>query len=459
MSIEGLIKKFQRYLSVQVFSVTVFLIGLVSGIVEIFELSRCHRCLGLTVSALVGGVIILVIHLWHNHSDPQDHDYKLWDIILAIMLFICIEGGLVFLTIDRCAVNKCPTVGLTVSSHTIVEGETVNLSATAKDNENDPLVYFWYSREVNSLSEVDIPGLGVQSGRPLNVTETTYTAPVGSSGKTIKIIFSATDPACGRDASASQQIYVLDKASTPTDNIYIATGETISETNEIIAVTATATATTEARATATTEGTPTHTYTYTPIPTGTPTSTLTPSSTPSHTPTATPTNTPTPIPPTSTPTSTPMPPTPTPTPTRILIKLHEPPLDAEINVNQIHFRWEWMGAPLASNEDFALRMWREDSPSQERHSITWTNQKDEYILTLDNPPVDEIEFGPGLYYWNVAWVREYCPNHDDPDCWEALYESEPRRLYLGGVPTPTATPPPPPPTKTPIPTDTPEPTP
>jgi hypothetical protein len=181
----------------------------------------------------------------------------------------------------------------------------------------------------------------------------------------------------------------------------------------------------------------------TPVP---PTKTPTPV-VPTATPKPTATFAPTPVPPTFTPTSTP---TPLPIPTQVLIKLLEPPLDAEINVNQVYFKWEWLGgAPLAADENFALRMWREDSLPEERHSIAWTDQKPEYILTLDKPPVD-IKFSPGFYYWNVAWVRELCGDHHNPDCWEALYESEPRRLYIKQEAL-EPTPPPPPPTPTPAP--------
>jgi len=169
---------------------------------------------------------------------------------------------------------------------------------------------------------------------------------------------------------------------------------------------------------------PTVTNTPTSTPTFTPTATDTPTSTPTFTPTATDT-------PTSTPTF-------TLTTTPVLLELLEPEPDAAINVRQIHFKWEWKGDPLAENEYFALRMWH-PSLEEERHSITWVRET-EYILTLDEPPVDDIDFSEGYYFWNIGVVRELCPDHNMPGCWEALYESEPRRLYYIKVLRPTVTP-------------------
>ncbi len=142
--------------------------------------------------------------------------------------------------------------------------------------------------------------------------------------------------------------------------------------------------------------------------------------------------------------------TPIPTPTPVLLVLLEPKENAEINVNQIRFTWEWKGTPLAANERFALRMWHLSLGSN-RHSITWV-EKPEYILTLDAPPVGDIDFSGGCYYWNIGVVRELCPDHTKPGCWEARYESEPRRIYIKASAISPAPP-------TPRPTDTPSPTP
>lgn len=212
-------------------------------------------------------------------------------------------------------------------------------------------------------------------------------------------------------------------------------------------------------AVATSSFTPANTPMGTFTPTGTPTVTITPSATPTSRPTATftPPPTPTDTPsatPTATSTSTPTA-TPTLTATPVLLELLEPPQDAQINVRQIRFTWEWKGDPLAGNEWFALRVWHQDCP-EERQSITWT-QEPEYVLTLNNPPRTDIEFGPGDYYWNIGVVRELCPKHEQPGCWEALYEIQPRRLYIKAE-LPTATPHPPKPTNTPK-VPTPEPTP
>jgi len=188
--------------------------------------------------------------------------------------------------------------------------------------------------------------------------------------------------------------------------------------------------------------TPTATPSSTQTPTGTPTFTPTPILTATSSPEPSETSTPTQRPSTSTPTR-----TPTPTATRALIELLEPPQDAEINVRQIHFKWEWKGAPLAANEYFALRMWHYED-FEERYSLTWTSST-EYILTLDTPPVNDIDFSRGNYWWNIGVVRELCVRHAQPGCWEGVYESEPRRLHIVGVSTATPKPPPLPPTPTP----------
>lgn len=185
--------------------------------------------------------------------------------------------------------------------------------------------------------------------------------------------------------------------------------------------------------------TPTNTFTATPTPTHMPVATVMSTVTPSAT--ATPTTT-----------ATRVPPTPTSTPTRVLLFLYEPTEDASFNdVLQIHFGWAWAGADLRYYEFFALSVWHQGKP-QERHALTWTKEP-WYSLTLDTPPVSDIDFESGAFYWNVAVVQEFCPEHEWRPCWEALYESEPRRLYIN-VPVPSCTPPPPPPTDTPEPTST-----
>ena len=239
------------------------------------------------------------------------------------------------------------------------------------------------------------------------------------------------------------------------DKNYISTDFPVTRLGRVAILTSTATLTPSSTPT----NTPTATPTSSPTPTDTPTVTSTPSPTPTDTPTEEPTEEPTEKPteeptdeePTEEPTEEPAPtPSYTPTPTRVLLGLLEPPQDAQIEVRQIHFKWEWMGDPLAGDEHFALRVWRpEDYPRQK--SITWV-EAPEYILTLDDPPVD-IEFSPGYYYWNIGVVRELCPDHQKRECWEALYESEPRRLYIKTEALrPTPLPPPPTPTPTPTPT-------
>jgi len=188
--------------------------------------------------------------------------------------------------------------------------------------------------------------------------------------------------------------------------------------------------------TSTSPPTPTNTATLTPTPTSTPKPTDTFTAT--HTLTATPT-------PTYTPTSTY---TPTPTSIRVLLNLLEPLQDAVINADQIHFKWMWTSAPLARDEYFVVRMWRQDQPEQ-RYGLTWIDQP-QYILTLDSLPVSNVEFGPGAYYWNIGVIRERCLDHERRECWETLHESEPRRLYIKKSP-PIHTPLPLPPTDTPSP--------
>lgn len=116
---------------------------------------------------------------------------------------------------------------------------------------------------------------------------------------------------------------------------------------------------------------------------------------------------------------------------------------------QIHFTWSWYRElDLEKNEHFAVRLWHKEKPD-EKHSLTWV-ETTEYILDLSHPPIDDIDFTKGDYYWNVAALGQPDPYHK-PNDWKLIAESEPVEIYINVPITPT-------PTNTPI-TSTPTPTP
>lgn len=113
---------------------------------------------------------------------------------------------------------------------------------------------------------------------------------------------------------------------------------------------------------------------------------------------------------------------------------------------QIHFTWRWYRElDLEKNEHFAVRLWHKEKPD-EKHSLTWV-ETTEYILDLSHPPIDDIDFTKGDYYWNVAALGQPDPYHK-PNDWKLIAESEPVEIYIN-VPTPEPTD-----TPTPLPTPT-----
>lgn len=213
-------------------------------------------------------------------------------------------------------------------------------------------------------------------------------------------------------------------------------------------------------------------FTPSPSPTGTPIAIFIPSPTLADTPTATSTPTDTPaatFTPSLTPTDTPMPTATTNTAaTRQAIAataianaaatqqaiaatvtaeavmrpvLLEPEDGALFTlVDQIYFKWSWY-KDLEEKEHFSVRLWHKESPN-EKHSLTWVKTTD-YILDLKNPPIHDIDFTEGYYYWNVAVVLQTGPDPGhNPDDWKLIAESKPVELYIINVPpapTPTLT--------------------
>ncbi len=171
--------------------------------------------------------------------------------------------------------------------------------------------------------------------------------------------------------------------------------------------TATATATATPTNTPEPASTPTPIATETPVPppsTSTPTFTLTP--TPTATATPTPTPTPTILPPTATPTH-----TPTPTASAASFDLLSP-LDLELpTYGPTIFEWEWH-APLAEDQGFEVRVWREGEPPLGAHDAVADNQassveslgQDKYRLEINIKDAAGIE-GRGEYFWSVALIR------------------------------------------------------
>lgn len=178
--------------------------------------------------------------------------------------------------------------------------------------------------------------------------------------------------------------------------------------------------------------TPSPTSTLPPSNTPTQTPTDTPNPSPTYTPTHTPTRTDTPEatePPTRQPATT-VPPAPTVSLAPVLL---EPKNDIYTG-GSLEFSWQWYRGLSDEGpydgEHFALRVWHEGA---EKKSITWCKQT--------SYPVEFGEHGlgsPGLYYWNVAVVRQTGePRHTN---WEYVSpESEIRRFHVE-PPKPTPTP-------------------
>jgi len=175
--------------------------------------------------------------------------------------------------------------------------------------------------------------------------------------------------------------------------------------------------------------TPTPTPTFTPSPTDTPTPTKTPPNTPTSTPTSTftPTSTATP-----TPTNTP---TVTPTPTLLPPPIPLAPANGECFIGgNITFRWQW-NRPLAPDEFFSLRVYREGETEPCHHDKTEGLKYSGHLSYCS----------AGWHYWRVALVRgPFCTDCPEEERWQKVSEpSAEQSIYYTPGEEPWVRPPPP----------------
>ena len=478
MSIETILKKFKKYLSVQYILSVASMFGVISAIAEIFDLSKCQKCLGISISIAVIIVGIFIAHRFFQIDIRKE--YVSLDFILALFLSIGIISFLSYLTFNECSVNKCPKVTLHIPSM-IVIGETDRLTVEAQDPENDLLAY-WWSAELPGSSNT-VSGLEL-SGGPYKAVENSYTAPFGSAGKEVKITVKVDDRACGKKIEKSGKILLVLPTPTKPFPTSVADATSIDSPPQALDVTLTSspspttTPTVTPTSSSTPTGTPRATFIQSSTPTDTPTATLTPSPTSSSTPTATcsPSSTPMPIQrptpsdtPTATPTNTPTPPPPlqptpwhppTPIPTAppgynphescvvgqcaLAPKLDEPKGDEIFYVDdEITFKWTWDHC-LPEGWKFAVRISSDDPPDSHQYVYNpnfcgQDGSKGNYTVevklnTSDSPFTPNVTY----YYWNIAVAREVGEEWK----WERLSDvSETRKFILRHrKPTPTNTP-------------------
>lgn len=163
---------------------------------------------------------------------------------------------------------------------------------------------------------------------------------------------------------------------------------------------------------------PTMTPTDTPTsaPTQTPTATDTPSPTSTSTATAAATNTPTNTPTSKiVPVSTPLPTVPPPTeppPPQGEFALLRPTLSGNSVTGVAEFEWQW-SSPLAENQGFEVRIWRDgeaprgvhDSVNDNKNGVIQALDNDRYRLVADITTVGGVNIPSGEYNWTVLLVQ------------------------------------------------------
>ncbi|MFZ1628168.1 MAG: hypothetical protein WAV70_04480 [Anaerolineae bacterium] len=189
----------------------------------------------------------------------------------------------------------------------------------------------------------------------------------------------------------------------------------------------------------------------TPMPTSPPfTATNTPTSTalpPTFTPTATATATASP-PPTATPTLTPRPratntpvrATPTRRPTAAPATIDKAPVliapaNNLVTNGEVTFAWNWAGPPLAANQGFEIRVWREGQPDHYGASSPVTTNSTTVGLA---GAYGVQQGGSGRYFWTVALVQLNPYRRIGPEASARVLMVE----LPGGGPTPAPTLPP-----------------
>jgi len=196
-----LIGRLKSYLSIQLLLLFVFMVGVLEGLVGIFDVHPCPRRLILAILATLGGGVLEGVSFLPRYRDR----YRAWDRGLTFGLLVITTVALVCLTHQACtSVNRCPAVRLLASPELVKPGGTIKLTVQADDPENDPTVYFW---------EATVPGLQKQAG-PYRSPQNEYVAPPDSWGEEVEITVTVDDRHCGRKIKSNKLVLVL---APPTD--------------------------------------------------------------------------------------------------------------------------------------------------------------------------------------------------------------------------------------------------
>jgi len=184
--------------------VIVAVIGFVSDMGQVFDLTLCTQRWLCAVLAFSGGVLIVGF----SFLPRSQKRYKGWDRAVTAGLTCVIPLVMAFYA-NRACTNRCPSVDLQMVPKLIRPGEQASLTAYASDPENDPLVYYW---------ESSLPGLSKEGG-PYQSPQNQYTAPPDSWGKKITITVSVEDLYCGKKSTYKIQtlsVMALSDLKTPT---------------------------------------------------------------------------------------------------------------------------------------------------------------------------------------------------------------------------------------------------
>lgn len=227
-----------RYLFGQFLLVLGPLAGVISFLVDVFDVPLCSRLLVLVILTALGGGAIIGLSFLSRYKGR----YQVWDRRLTFGLLVVTVGALGWFAYRACITNQCPKVVLMVSSELVKPGQTIDLTAMVDDLENDQVVYYW---------EAALPGLA-KGGGPYPSPKNTYTAPEEAWGAQVDLTVIVDDRHCGRKVTASQRIMV---AMAPSITL---------------TPTLTSTPTLTPSPTPTSTPTPTTTLTLTPSPTPTP---------------------------------------------------------------------------------------------------------------------------------------------------------------------------------------------
>ncbi len=217
-----------------------FVVGILSGLAELFAPSPCPMQIILAALLGLGGIYLLIRWFFPREESIA---YRRWDLLLLLLGAFIATFSFSQLAVHACR-NECPAVSLHAATPGLLPGETAVLFVTASDPEGDEVTFEW---------EATAPGL-LREGPSFTIRQNEYTAPLVAPPAQVSIAVWADDHHCGQKVSAV--VFLRIQPPTPTPTI-----------------------------------TPSSTPTFTPTPTVTPSATSSATPTPTVTPSATPTPT------------------------------------------------------------------------------------------------------------------------------------------------------------------------